>query len=60
MYDSWWNPAVEDQAIDRIHRIGQLKDVHVYKLIVSNSVEERILDLQKKKVIVIFILARIS
>ena len=49
LIDPWWNPAVEDQAIDRVHRIGQLRDVQVYKLTVRGSVEERILDLQEKK-----------
>lgn len=48
-YDPWWNPAVETQATDRTHRIGQDKKVFVYKLITKDSVEEKILDLQKKK-----------
>ena len=48
-YDPWWNPAVEDQASDRAHRIGQTKPVFVYKLIAADTVEERILDLQKRK-----------
>jgi SNF2 family DNA or RNA helicase len=48
-YDPWWNPAVEQQATDRVHRIGQQKKVFVYKLVVEGSVEERILELQKKK-----------
>jgi superfamily II DNA or RNA helicase len=48
-YDPWWNPAVEDQATDRAHRIGQDKPVFVYRLIVSGSVEERMLALQKRK-----------
>ena len=39
-YDPWWNPAVEAQATDRAHRIGQTKPVFVYKLIVAGSVEE--------------------
>jgi non-specific serine/threonine protein kinase len=47
--DPWWNPAVEMQATDRTHRIGQDKPVFVYKLIVRNSVEEKILQLQEKK-----------
>jgi non-specific serine/threonine protein kinase len=47
--DPWWNPAVEQQATDRAHRIGQEKRVFVYKYIVKNSVEEKILELQKKK-----------
>ena len=45
-YDPWWNPAVEDQATDRAHRIGQDKPVFVYKLIAEGTVEERILELQ--------------
>ena len=49
IYDPWWNPAVEAQAADRTHRIGQEKAVFVYKLIVENSVEEKILALQEKK-----------
>ena len=49
IYDPWWNPAVEQQAADRVHRIGQEKPVFVYKLIVENSVEEKILALQEKK-----------
>ncbi len=48
-YDPWWNPAVEDQATDRAHRIGQEKPVFVYRLIVSGSVEERMLALQTRK-----------
>jgi len=49
LYEPWWNPAVESQATDRVYRIGQEKKVFVYKLIVENSVEEKILELQKKK-----------
>jgi superfamily II DNA or RNA helicase len=48
-YDPWWNPAVENQATDRAHRIGQVKPVFVYKLIASGTVEERILELQDRK-----------
>jgi superfamily II DNA or RNA helicase len=48
-YDPWWNPAVEDQASDRAHRIGQTKSVFVFKLIAADTVEERILDLQARK-----------
>ncbi len=47
--DPWWNPAVEQQATDRAHRIGQDKRVFVYKYIVKNSVEEKILQLQARK-----------
>ena len=48
-FDPWWNPAVEDQATDRAYRIGQDKVVHVFKLITENTIEEKILLLQKKK-----------
>jgi len=48
-YDPWWNPAVENQATDRAHRIGQDKPVFVYKLIVANSIEEKIIALQEQK-----------
>jgi len=48
-YDPWWNPAVENQATDRAYRIGQDKPVFVYKLICEESVEEKVLELQKKK-----------
>jgi non-specific serine/threonine protein kinase len=47
--DPWWNPAVEMQASDRAHRIGQTKPVFVYKIIARNTVEEKILQLQEKK-----------
>jgi SNF2 family DNA or RNA helicase len=48
-YDPWWNPAVEEQASDRAHRIGQTKSVFVYKLIAADTVEERIVALQERK-----------
>ena len=48
-YDPWWNPAVENQATDRAHRLGQDKPVFVYKLIVGGSIEEKILMLQERK-----------
>jgi SNF2 family DNA or RNA helicase len=48
-YDPWWNPAVEDQATDRTHRIGQTKAVISYKLITKGTVEEKILALQQRK-----------
>jgi superfamily II DNA or RNA helicase len=48
-YDPWWNPAVEAQATDRAHRIGQTKSVFVYKLIAEDTVEERMLQLQADK-----------
>ncbi len=47
--DPWWNPAVENQAIDRIYRIGQDKKVFAYRMVCKNTVEEKILDLQAKK-----------
>ena len=48
-YDPWWNPAVEAQATDRAHRIGQDKTVFVYKLVASGTVEEKMLELQARK-----------
>lgn len=47
--DLWWNPAVENQATDRAHRIGQTKNVEIIKLISKGTIEERILELQEKK-----------
>jgi SNF2 family DNA or RNA helicase len=47
--DPWWNPAVEDQATDRAHRIGQTKPVTVYRLIARGTVEERILAMHRDK-----------
>jgi superfamily II DNA or RNA helicase len=49
MLDPWWNPAIEQQAIDRTHRIGQTKKVFIYKFITKDSVEEKILALQNRK-----------
>ncbi|NJM37778.1 MAG: DEAD/DEAH box helicase [Akkermansiaceae bacterium] len=48
-YDPWWNPAAENQATDRAHRIGQTKPVFVHKLICRGTIEDRILELQKHK-----------
>ncbi|MDN3505959.1 MAG: DEAD/DEAH box helicase [Simkaniaceae bacterium] len=48
-YDMWWNPAVENQATDRVHRMGQKKSVSAYKLITLNSIEEKIDEMQKRK-----------
>ncbi len=48
-YDPWWNPAVERQATDRAHRIGQEKPVFVYKLVAAGTVEEKILQMQERK-----------
>ena len=47
--DPWWNPAVEQQAIDRAYRIGQLRDVFAYRILVENSIEEKIKKLQEEK-----------
>ncbi|KAJ7074976.1 SNF2 family N-terminal domain-containing protein [Mycena belliarum] len=49
LVDMWWNPAVEEQAFDRTHRVGQTRDVHIYKLKIDGTVEDRILELQAKK-----------
>ena len=48
-YDPWWNLAAQNQATDRIHRIGQTRKVSVYKLIAKDTIEEKILMLQEKK-----------
>jgi SNF2 family DNA or RNA helicase len=48
-FDPWWNPAVEDQATDRAHRIGQTKVVTMYRLIAKGTIEEKMLDLGDKK-----------
>lgn len=47
--DMWWNPSVEDQAVDRTHRMGQRKEVKVYKMYVNNTIENDILNLQENK-----------
>ena len=49
LLDPWWNPAVEAQAIDRAHRIGQTRQVFAYRLIARDTVEEKILELQRSK-----------
>jgi len=49
LYDPWWNPAVENQAIDRAHRIGQDKAVMVYRLVAANTIEEKMLQMQARK-----------
>ncbi len=49
LLDPWWNPAVEAQAIDRTHRIGQTRHVFAYRLIAKDTVEEKVLELQEKK-----------
>jgi len=48
-YDPWWNPAVEDQATDRAHRIGQKKTVQVIKLVSAGTIEEKIFELKSRK-----------
>ena len=47
--DPWWNPAVEDQASDRAHRIGQQRPVTVYRLIMQNSIEEKMIAMHGEK-----------
>jgi SWI/SNF-related matrix-associated actin-dependent regulator of chromatin subfamily A3 len=49
MADSWWAPAIEDQAVDRVHRLGQKRETKVFRLIVEGSVEERVLGIQGEK-----------
>ncbi|MCE2983847.1 MAG: SWF/SNF helicase family protein, partial [Parachlamydia sp.] len=48
-YDMWWNPAVESQATDRVHRLGQKNSVSSYKLITLNTIEEKIQELHNRK-----------
>jgi len=49
LYDPWWNPAVEAQAIDRTHRIGQTQPVVAYRLLAESTVEEKIRSMQREK-----------
>ncbi|MEZ4752876.1 MAG: DEAD/DEAH box helicase [Bdellovibrionota bacterium] len=49
IYDPWWNPAVEAQAVDRAHRIGQSKTVYVYRLVTEHSIEQKIMALKERK-----------
>jgi SNF2 family DNA or RNA helicase len=49
LVDPWWNPATEDQAADRAHRIGQTRPVLIHRLVAGDTVEERILALQERK-----------
>jgi SNF2 family DNA or RNA helicase len=49
LLDPWWNPAVESQAIDRAHRIGQTRPVIAYRIVARGTIEERVLELQEKK-----------
>ncbi|RCH89099.1 hypothetical protein CU098_000185, partial [Rhizopus stolonifer] len=52
LMDIWWNPALENQAIDRVHRIGQTKPVEVHRIFINHTVEDRILELQNKKQVI--------
>jgi len=49
LMDSWWAPAIEDQAIDRVHRLGQTREVTVFRLVMKDSIEERVLGIQDQK-----------
>jgi SNF2 family DNA or RNA helicase len=49
IFDPFWNPYIEEQAIDRAHRIGQMREVHVHRILVPQTVEDRIVELQDKK-----------
>lgn len=47
--DSWWAPAIEDQAVDRVHRLGQTKPTTVWRLVMEDSIEEMVLGIQDQK-----------
>lgn len=47
--DSWWAPAIEDQAVDRVHRLGQTRPCTVWRLVMEGSIEERVLEIQAEK-----------
>jgi len=49
LLDPWWNPATEAQAVDRTHRIGQTKNVMVYRLIAKDTIEEKVMTLKERK-----------
>jgi len=49
MMDTWWNKAVEQQAMDRVHRIGQSRDVRVIRFVAADSIESRMVELQEAK-----------
>lgn len=49
LMDSWWAPAIEDQAVDRVHRLGQTRPTTVWRLVMEGTVEERVLDIQAEK-----------
>lgn len=47
--DTWWSPAIEDQAVDRVHRLGQKKETRVFRLVMDNTIEEQTIEVQKEK-----------
>lgn len=49
MADSWWAPAIEDQAVDRVHRLGQNRKCTVWRMVMEGSIEERVLEIQGQK-----------
>ena len=49
MCDSWWAPAIEDQAVDRVHRLGQKRDCTVWRLVIDETIEQKVLDIQAEK-----------
>ena len=49
LLDPWWNPATEAQAVDRAHRIGQTRPVMVYRMVARDTIEERVVELQRRK-----------
>jgi SNF2 family DNA or RNA helicase len=49
LLDPWWNPATEAQAVDRIHRIGQARNVMVYRLVAKDTIEEKVMALKERK-----------
>ena len=49
LLDPWWNPAAENQAVDRTHRIGQTKKVMVYRMVAENTIEEKVMELKTRK-----------
>jgi SNF2 family DNA or RNA helicase len=51
LLDPWWNPATENQAIDRTHRIGQTRPVNVYRLIARDTIEEKVVALARRKAV---------
>ena len=51
--DCWWNASIEEQAIDRIHRLGQTRTVTIHRLLVENTIEDRILAIQKRKKVLV-------